>query len=102
MQTNSTALRERLEYNCDAPLSDCFEGAAMTTTPGTSPRQQALQAFLQDLPQLFLQRPRQWVAYQGDRLLGFAEQKHLLYQQCSERGLQQEEFVIFCIEPQET
>lgn len=74
----------------------------MTPNQGIDPKQQALKAFQRDLPQLVLQRPGQWVAYQGDHLLGFAEQKHLLYQQCFERGLQQEEFVIFCIEPQET
>jgi hypothetical protein len=74
----------------------------MTTTQETNSKQQALQAFQRDLPQLYLQRPGQWVAYQGDRLLGFAEQKHLLYQQCFDRGLQQEQFVVFCIEPQET
>jgi hypothetical protein len=65
-------------------------------------KQQALQAFQRDLPQLYAQRPGQWVAYQGDRQLGFADQKHLLYQQCFDKGLQREEFVIFCIEPQET
>jgi hypothetical protein len=65
-------------------------------------KQQALQAFQRDLPQLYTQRPGQWVAYQGDRVIGFADQKHLLYQQCFDQGLQREEFVIFCIEPQET
>lgn len=28
--------------------------------------------------------------------------KHELYQQCFQRGLERDEFVIFCIEPQET
>ncbi len=65
-------------------------------------KQQALQAFQRDLPQLYTQRPGQWVAYQGDRVIGFADQKQLLYQQCFDQGLQREEFVIFCIEPQET
>lgn len=74
----------------------------MTTTRGTDLKQQALLAFQRDLPQLYAQRPRQWVAYQGERLLGFADQKHLLYQQCFDEGLQREEFVVFCIEPQET
>lgn len=74
----------------------------MSTTPGMDLKQQALQAFQRDLPQLYVQRPGQWVAYQGDRQLGFADQKHLLYQHCFDKGLQREEFVIFCIEPQET
>lgn len=74
----------------------------MTPIQETDPKQQALKAFQRDLPLLVLQRPGQWVAYRGEYPLGFAEEKHLLYQQCFDRGLQQEEFVIFCIEPQET
>lgn len=74
----------------------------MTTEKLADLKQKALQAFQQDLPQLFTERPGQWVAYQGDQQLGFAAHKHELYQQCFQRGLQREEFVIFCIEPQET
>jgi hypothetical protein len=62
-------------------------------------KQKALQAFQRDLPQLYTQRPGQWVAYQGERQIGFAAQKYQLYQECFQRGLQREEFVIFCIEP---
>jgi hypothetical protein len=65
-------------------------------------KRQALQAFLRDLPQLYAQRPGQWVAYHGERQVAFADQKHLLYQECFDQGLPDEEFVIFCIEPQET
>jgi hypothetical protein len=65
-------------------------------------KKQALQAFLRALRQLHAQRPGQWVAYQGVRQVGFAAQKHTLYQQCFDQGLQREEFVVFCIEPQET
>jgi hypothetical protein len=68
----------------------------------TDLKQQALQAFLRDLPQLYIERPGQWVAYQGQRRLGFANQQHMLYQHCFDQGLRDEEFVIFCIEPQET
>jgi hypothetical protein len=64
--------------------------------------QQALQAFQRDFPHLYAERPGQWVAYQGEQQLGFAAQKHELYQQCFQRGCQRDEFVIFCIEPQET
>ena len=65
-------------------------------------QQQALRAFQCDLPRLWAERPGQWVAYQGDQPLGFAAHKHELYQECFRRGLRREEFVIFCIEPQET
>jgi hypothetical protein len=61
--------------------------------------QRALQAFERELPQLWEERPGQWVAYQGERRLGFAEQKHELYQRCFEQGLSRDEFVVFCIEP---
>ena len=64
--------------------------------------EQALQAFEQDLPRLWAERPGQWVAYQGGHLLGFAAQKHELYQQCFDKRLAREEFVVFCIEPLET
>lgn len=74
----------------------------MTTQQLADLKQLALRTFQQDLPQLWTERPGQWVAYQGDRQLGFASHKHELYQQCFQRGLQREEFVIFCIEPQET
>jgi hypothetical protein len=64
--------------------------------------QETLRAFQRNLPQLLAERPGQWVAYQADRQLGFAAHKHELYQECFQRGLQRDEFVIFCIEPQET
>jgi hypothetical protein len=74
----------------------------MTVEQPTDPKQLALQAFLQDLPRLNAERAGQWVAYEGPRQLGFAMHKHELYQECFRRGLQREQFVIFCIEPQET
>jgi hypothetical protein len=74
----------------------------MATEQMRDSQQRALRAFQRDLPQLWLERPGQWVAYQGDRQIGFALQKHELYQYCYGKALQREEFVIFCIEPQET
>ena len=74
----------------------------MTTAQLQDTQQEALRAFQRDLPQLWAERPGQWVAYQGDRALGFAPHKHELYQQCFQKGLDREEFVVFCIEPQET
>jgi hypothetical protein len=72
------------------------------TTQKPDLRQQALTAFQRDLPRLWAERPGQWVAYRGEQQLGFAAAKHELYQQCFERGLSREEFVVFAIEPQET
>jgi hypothetical protein len=65
-------------------------------------RQQALCAFQQELPQLMTEHAAQWVAYRGPERLGFAAHKHEMYQQCFQQGLDREEFVVFCIEPQET
>jgi hypothetical protein len=61
--------------------------------------QQALRAFERDLPRLWEERPGQWVAYQGERLLGFAAHQHELFHHCFEQGWKREEFVVFCIEP---
>lgn len=74
----------------------------MTTNQMIDLKQQALETFQSDLKHLFAHQPGQWVAYQGDRRVGFADQKHMLYQQCFDLGLQRDEFVVFCIEPQET
>ncbi len=74
----------------------------MTTQQLTDQNQQALRTFQRDLACLWGERPGQWVAYQGDQQLGLARHKHELYQECFQRGLQRDEFVIFCIEPQET
>ena len=74
----------------------------MTVMQKSELGQQALRAFERDLPRLWQERPEQWVAYQGDRLLGFAAQKHELYQQCFQQGLRRDEFFIFCIEAQAT
>src|SRR5262249_14027577 len=72
---------------------------AMTVEQPADSGQQALRAFERDLPRSWAERPGQWVAYQGERRLGFAAQKHELYHQCFAQGLSRGEFVVFCIEP---
>jgi len=74
----------------------------MTAQQHSDLGQQALRAFERDLPQLCAERPGQWVAYQGERRLGFSAHKNELYQHCFEQGLKRDEFVIFCIEAQVT
>jgi hypothetical protein len=66
------------------------------------PAEQSLRAFERDLPVLFQQRPGEWVAYRGEQPIAFAAAKHQLYQQCLDRGLARDQFVVFCIEAQET
>jgi hypothetical protein len=74
----------------------------MTTQEQADLGQRALKAFERDLPQLWEERPGQWVAYRGEERLGLAAQQHELYQRCFEQGLTLEEFIVFCIEPMET
>ncbi len=71
----------------------------MTEQQSTDLGQQALRTFQRDLPQLWAERPGQWVAYQGERVLGFAAKQHDLYHQCFTQGFARGEFVVFCIEP---
>jgi hypothetical protein len=63
--------------------------------------QRSMEAFRRDLPGL-LQMKRldgQWVAYHGDCQIGFAKTKTPLYQQCLERGLKIDEFIVMCVMP---
>ena len=68
----------------------------------TDLEQQALRSFRRDLPDLYRERPCEWVAYQGTSLIGFGTEKHLLYQDCMKQGYRLDDFVVFCIEPIET
>jgi hypothetical protein len=61
---------------------------------------QAQQAFHRALPQLLRERPGQWAAYHGDRLIGFAQDKADLYQECLRQGLPRGEFLVRSIEPE--
>jgi hypothetical protein len=62
--------------------------------------EQAQKAFCRDLPRLLRERPGQWVAYHGDKQLGFATTQAHLYQECLRHGIDEEEFVVQCIEPE--
>lgn len=65
----------------------------------TALKEQALDTFLRELPELYDERPGQFVAYRGEERLGFSEEKLLWYQGCMARGYDLEEFLVFCIEP---
>jgi hypothetical protein len=75
------------------------EGASCSSTP---PRdllgEQAMRAFWRDLPQLLQERYRQWVAYHGDRQIGFARTKYELYQECVRQGYNRDEILIRSVE----
>lgn len=62
----------------------------------------AWEAFQRDFPKLYEEWPTYWVAYQGNQILGHSLHRHLLYDECRDRGLQPEDFSIFAIVPQQT
>ena len=55
---------------------------------------QAQDAFYRNLPELLKTHNRQWVAFRGDQLIGFASSQTDLYERCIRRGLKDDEFVI--------
>jgi hypothetical protein len=61
---------------------------------------QAQQAFRRDLPQLLKNHYRQWVAYHGDKRIGFGASLRQLYQECLRRGYPEGEFLVQCIAPE--
>ncbi len=62
--------------------------------------QEAQAAFRLALPELWRQRPGQWVAYHGAEQIGFSTSKRALYEVCFRRGLKRGEFLVRRIEPQ--
>ena len=61
---------------------------------------QAQMAFFRDLPKLLIERPGKWIAYQGERRVGFASNDLELYRECHRRGIPEDEFLVLCIEPE--
>jgi hypothetical protein len=63
--------------------------------------QRSMEAFRRDLPGLLQIKKRlgQWVAYHGDRQLGFAKTKTQLYQECLRQGLKIDEFIVMRVAP---
>jgi hypothetical protein len=57
-------------------------------------------AFARDLPRLLKERPGQWVAYHGERRLGFATTSTALYEQCLSEGVPEDDLVVHRIEPE--
>jgi hypothetical protein len=82
------------------PAAGRAEGAAARARLAALNRASLL-AFWRDLPQLLAERPRQWVAYHGERVLGFAPTRAALWQQCLDQGFRPDEFLIRSIEPED-
>src|SRR5262249_9786663 len=60
----------------------------------------ALKSFERDLPEMLKSHYRKWVAYHGDKRIGFGRTKMGLYQQCLRMGLGDDQFLILSVEPQ--
>jgi hypothetical protein len=56
-------------------------------------------AYTRELPELLKQHHGQWVAYHGDQRLGFSRSKAKLIKECLRRGVPDEEFGVFLVEP---
>ena len=57
-------------------------------------------AFRRDLPELMKKYYGRWVAYNGDRQVAIGRSKFKLYQQCLGQGLDDNDFVVRCIQPE--
>lgn len=59
----------------------------------------ANKTFFRDLPQLLQEHPKKWVAYHGDKRVGIAKSSSVLYRECRQASIPEDEFVVRCIEP---
>lgn len=80
------------------PVSESAAALAVAGVPEIISQSQ--EAFRRELPRLLQERPGQWVAYSGDRQLGFGRTKTELYQECLRRAYDPEQFVVDLIEPE--
>jgi hypothetical protein len=60
--------------------------------------QRSIDAFRRHLPELLKTHYGKWVAYNGDRRIGFGRTQTELYEECFRRGLSRGEFVVCGIE----
>ena len=61
--------------------------------------QEGTAAFLQELPTLMCDHPKQWVAYHGSKRVGFGLSDYQLLRECVAQGLPEDELVIRRIQP---
>jgi hypothetical protein len=62
-------------------------------------RYAAYEAFYRDLPELAKTHRGLWVAYTGDRRVGFGKDSTELYQRCLAQGLKRGDFLVQKVEP---
>ena len=61
--------------------------------------QKSIDTFRRDLPELVKTHNGKWVAYYGNKRIGFGRTETELYEEGFRRGLTRHEFVVFGIEP---
>jgi hypothetical protein len=93
MQANSDNLKNppSLTHEKQSHSDPSFPASVREILPGVAASQAA---FRRALPELLKKRPRQWVAYHQDELIGFARSETDLYEECYRRGLTDDTFVV--------
>jgi hypothetical protein len=61
--------------------------------------QRSIDAFRRDLPEMLKTHYGKWVAYNGDKRIGFGRTETDLYEECFRLGLTRDDFVVSAIEP---
>ncbi|HZU38246.1 MAG TPA: hypothetical protein VFA18_20145 [Gemmataceae bacterium] len=94
--------RELYERNRQLLEPPTWEPAAAPAIPSAVLRAQ--QAFWRDLPQRLKRKAHNawWVAYHGDRPVGFGKRGSELYERCMREGLKPDEFYIAYIDERDT
>ena len=95
-------LQEHSQRTCAADMASNAKAARIVDRheDGISPLiAQSVSAFRRELPSLLKDHYGEWVAYHGDRRLGFNRSKTQLYQECLRQGLKRGEFLVECVEP---
>ena len=93
--TNVPAPVEGLPATQEEPVASSFR-------PVHPMIQRGHEAFRRDLPALMKTHYRKWVAYHGDRRLGFGKSKVALLREWLSQGIPEEELVVRSVEPEMT
>ena len=80
-------------------VSEGTAAQAQDSCPELASAEASWEAFQRDYPQLLQAHCGQWVAYHGNRRLGFAATRMELHQECLRQGLPENELVICSIQP---
>ena len=59
----------------------------------------SIEAFRRDLPELLKTHRGKWVAYHGNKRIGFGKTETSLYQECFRRGLTRDDFIVGFVTP---